>query len=258
MVVDYELNGHVAVITINRPEARNAVNGDVAEGVEAAIDRLEETDEAWVGILTGAPTEKGYIFCAGADLKAINSGQADRLATARGGFGGFTTRERTKPVIAAVDGPALAGGTEIVLTCDLVVASDTATFGVPEVKRSLVAAAGGLFRLPRKIPRNIAMECILTGDPIAADRAHHFGLVNVLCREGEALDTAKELAARVTANAPLAVRESRAIALAATDQPDEVGWRLSSEGMGKMLHSEDLGEGLTAFIEKRPPQWKGR
>lgn len=258
MVIDYELQGHVAVITINRPEARNAVNGDVAEGIEAAIDQLEEDDEAWVGILTGARTEKGYIFCAGADLKAINSGDAARLSTERGGFGGFVKRDRAKPVIAAVDGPALAGGTEIVLACDLVVASEKATFGVPEVKRGLVAGAGGLFRLPRKIPRNVAMECILTGDPITAARAHDFGLVNVLCGDGEALQKAHELAARVAANAPLAVRESRHIALGATDQDDEVGWQMSEKGMGKMLHTEDLGEGLTAFIEKRPPAWKGR
>src|SRR6476659_8703512 len=170
MVIDYELQGHVAVITINRPEARNAVNGDVAEGIEAAVDRLEADDDVWVGILTGARTEEGYIFSAGADLKAINSGDAARLATKRGGFGGFVKRERAKPVIAAVDGPALAGGTELVLACDLVVASEKATFGVPEVKRALVAAAGGLFRLPRKLPRNVAMECILTGDPISAER----------------------------------------------------------------------------------------
>lgn len=257
-MIDYELNDHIAVITINRPEARNAVNGEVADGIEAAIDRLEADDDAWVAILTGARTEKGYIFCAGADLKAINSGKAGELATAKGGFAGFVNRERTKPVIAAVDGPALAGGTEIVIACDLVVASDTASFGVPEVKRALVAGAGGLFRLPRKIPRNIAMECALTGDPISAERAHHFGLVNDLCSEGEALAKAKELAARITANAPLAVRESRKIVIEATDQPDEVGWKMSAEGMGKMLQSEDLGEGLTAFIEKRAPQWKGR
>jgi len=258
MVIDYELQGHVAVITINRPEARNAVNGDVAEGIEAAIDQLEGDDQAWVGILTGARTEKGYIFCAGADLKAINSGDAARLATKRGGFGGFVMRDRDKPVIAAVDGPALAGGTELVLACDLVVASDKATFGVPEVKRGLVAGAGGLFRLPRKLPRNVAMECILTGDPITAERAHDFGLVNVLCGEGEALPQAHDLAGRIAANAPLAVRESRRIALDATDQPDEVGWRMSNEGMAKMMQTEDLGEGLTAFIEKRPPEWKGR
>jgi enoyl-CoA hydratase len=255
-MIDYELIGHVAVITINRPEARNAVNGVVANGIEAAIDQLEADDDAWVGILTGARTEKGYIFCAGADLKEISVNPA-ALSTARGGFGGITTRERTKPIIAAVDGPALAGGTEIVLSCDLVVASRTATFGIPEVKRNLVAGAGGLFRLPRKIPRNIAMECALTGDPISAERAHHFGLVNDLCEEGEALERAQALADRVTASAPLAVRESRAIILAATDQPDEVGWKLSGEGMMKMFGTDDFNEGITAFIEKRAPEWKG-
>lgn len=257
-MVEYELIGHVGVLTINRPEARNAVNGDVAKGIEAGIDALESDDNAWVGIITGARTEKGYIFCAGADLKAINSGQAADLITAKGGFAGIVKRERTKPIIAAVDGPALAGGTEIALACDLIVASRTATFGIPEAKRNLVAAAGGLFRLPRKIPRNIAMECALTGDPIDAERAYHFGLVNHICEEGEALDKAQELAARITACAPLAVRESRAIMLNAVDQPDEIGWELSDAGMGKMLSSEDLGEGLMAFIEKREPQWKGR
>ncbi len=165
MAVDYEQQGQYAVIKINRPEARNAVNGAVAQGIEEAIDRIEDDDSVWVGILTGEPP----VFCAGADLKEINAGNAGGLATAKGGFGGIVQRERTKPIIAAVDGPALAGGTEIVLACDLVVASNTATFGVPEVKRSLVAAAGALFRLGRKIPFNIAMELALTGDPIDAD-----------------------------------------------------------------------------------------
>lgn len=257
-MVDYELDGHIAVITINRPEARNAVNGDVARGIEEAVDRLEDDDEAWVGVLTGARTEKGYIFCAGADLKAMSSDPGG-MATARGGFGGFVQRERTKPVIAAVDGPALAGGTELVLACDLVVASRTAVFGVPEVKRNLVAAAGGLFRLPRKLPRNIAMELVLTGRlDFPAERAHHFGLVNELCDEGEALATAQALAARICENAPLAVRESRRIVVEATDQPDEVGWKMSVEGIAKMFATEDFNEGITAFIEKRQPAWKGR
>ncbi len=258
MTVDYELRGHVAVITINRPGARNAVNTEVAQGIEAAIDRLEDDDEAWVGILTGAKTEKGYIFCAGADLKQMSVDPAGMM-TAKGGFGGFVQRERTKPVIAAVDGPALAGGTELVLAADLVVASDTAVFGIPEVKRNLVAGAGGLFRLPRKLPRNVAMELALTGRlDFPAERAYHYGLVNRLCQEGEALDTALALAEEITAAAPLAVRESRAIILAATDQPDEVGWKLSGEGMMKMFSTEDFGEGLTAFIEKRDPVWKGK
>ena len=257
-MIDYEKQGNVAVITINRPEARNAVNTAVATGIEEAVDRLEADDEVWVGILTGARTSKGYIFCAGADLKQM-SVDPGGMVTARGGFGGFVARERTKPIIAAVDGPALAGGTELVLACDLVVASRTAVFGIPEVKRNLVAAAGALFRLPRKLPRNVAMELALTGRlDFPAERAHHFGLVNVLCEEGEALEAAKRLAAQIGENAPLAVRESRRIMLEATDQPDEVGWRLSAEGMGKMFGTEDFSEGLAAFVEKRPPRWKGR
>lgn len=256
-MIDYELDNHIATITINRPDARNAVNGAVATGIEEAIDALENDDDAWVGILTGARTAKGYIFCAGADLKEIAVNPA-AMITERGGFAGIVQRERTKPIIAAVDGPALAGGTEIVLSCDLVIASDTATFGIPEVKRNLVAGAGGLFRLPRKLPRNIAMECALTGDPIDATRAHQLGLVNHLCAEGDALAKAREVAGRITKAAPLAVRESRAIMLAATDQPDEIGWKLSGEGMMKMFGSEDFSEGITAFAEKRDPVWKGR
>ncbi|MCZ7628512.1 MAG: enoyl-CoA hydratase-related protein [Microthrixaceae bacterium] len=181
------------------------------------------------------------------------------MQTERGGFGGFVTRERTKPVIAAVDGPALAGGTELVLASDMVVASRTARFGIPEVKRNLVAAAGGLFRLPRKLPRNIAMELALTGSlDFSAERAHHFGLVNRLAEEGEALEVAKQLAAEICENAPLAVAESRKIMIEATDQPDEVGWQLSGAGIMKMFGTEDFSEGLTAFAEKRAPNWKGR
>ncbi|MGI8491251.1 MAG: enoyl-CoA hydratase-related protein [Acidimicrobiales bacterium] len=203
--VEYRVDGHVAVITINRPEARNAVNGDVANGIEGAIDRLEEDTGLWVGVITGVPP----VFSAGADLKMINAGRGGELSTKRGGFAGITRRERNKPIIAAVDGPALAGGTEIVLACDLVVASTSAKFGIPEVKRSLVAAGGGLFRLPRKIPWNVAMELALTGDPIDADKAAAFGLVNRLVEPGQALSAALELAAEITANAPVAVRESR-------------------------------------------------
>ncbi len=254
MSVDFEQRGPFAVIKINRPEARNAVNAAVATGIEEAIDRIEADDSIWVGILTGEPP----VFCAGADLKEINSGNAAGLATKKGGFAGFVQRERTKPIIAAVDGPALAGGTEIVLASDLVVASATATFGIPEVKRSLVAAAGGLFRLGRKIPLNVAMELTLTGDPIDAARAHHFGLVNRLVEPGQALDEAIKLAEQICANAPVAVRESRKIVLEATNAPDDVGWRMSAEGMGVAMTSEDFSEGLTAFIEKRPPVWKGR
>ena len=254
MAVDFEQRGPLAVVTINRPEARNAVNGAVAQGIEEAIDRIEADDGIWVGILTGEPP----VFCAGADLKEINAGNAANLQTKRGGFGGIVQRERTKPIIAAVDGPALAGGTEIVVSCDLVVASTTATFGIPEVKRSLVAAAGGLFRLGRKIPLNIAMELTLTGDPITAEVAHHHGLVNRLVEPGEALDAAIALAERICANAPVAVRESRRVVIEATNAPDDVGWKMSLEGMAAAMSSEDFSEGLTAFIEKRPPKWAGR
>jgi len=257
-MVNYEKRGNIGVITINRPDARNAVNTAVATGIESAIDQIESDDEVWVGVLTGAQTAKGYIFCAGADLKQM-SVDPGGMMTSRGGFGGLVQRDRTKPLIAAVDGPALAGGTELVLACDLVVASRTAVFGIPEVKRNLVAAAGGLFRLPRKLPRNIAMELALTGRlDFPAERAYQFGWVNVLCDEGQALDSALKLAAQITENAPLAVRESRRIILEATDQPDEVGWRMSGEGIGKMFGTEDFNEGLAAFIEKRPPRWKGR
>src|SRR5438270_13600306 len=183
-MVDYEVQGRVAVLTLNRPEARNAVNGDVAQGMEDAIDRLEDDDEVWVAILT----HNGPVFSAGADLKAINAGQVGQLQTKRGGFAGFVQRERTKPVIAAVDGPAFAGGCEIALACDLIVASTQAKFGLPEVKRSLVAAAGGLFRLPRVLPRKIALEIIMTGDPIDAERAAAFGFVNDLCEPGQSME----------------------------------------------------------------------
>lgn len=258
MTVDYDKQGNVGIITINRPDARNAVNSDVANGIESAIDQMESDDEVWVGVLTGARTEKGYIFSAGADLKQMATDPGG-MSTERGGFGGLVQRDRSKPLIAAVDGPALAGGTELVLATDLVVASTTAVFGIPEVKRNLVAAGGGLFRLPRKLPRNVAMELALTGRlDFPAERAHAFGWVNRLCEEGQALATALELAGEITENAPLAVRESRRIMLESTDEPDEVGWRLSGEGIMKMFGTEDFSEGLTAFAEKRAPQWKGR
>src|SRR5437764_7813570 len=201
-MVEFETRGRVAVLTINRPEARNAVNGDVAQSMEAGIDRLEDDPELWAGVVAGV----GPVFSAGADLKVIAAGRPQDLLTERGGFGGIARRERRKPMVAAVDGPALAGGCEIALACDMIVASRQAAFGIPEVKRSLVAAAGGLFRLPRALPRNVALEIVLTCDPIDAERAYALGLVNQPVEAGGALDAALAIAARICATAPLAVR----------------------------------------------------
>jgi enoyl-CoA hydratase len=253
-VVSYEIRGHYAMIIIDRPEARNSVSPEVAAGIESALDAVEADDDVRVAILTGTPP----VFCAGADLKAIGDGRAEELSTARGGFAGIVRRERAKPVIAAVEGAALAGGTEIVLACDLVVAAEDSRFGLPEVKRGLVAAAGGLFRLGRKLPLNIAMECTLTGDPIGAVRAHELGLVNRLSRSGKAIEVATELAQEIAANAPLAVRESRSTILAGTPADDDTGWQLTEEANLVVMDSEDVREGVQAFIEKRAPVWTGR
>ena len=258
-IVTYTATDRVATITLNRPEARNAVNGDVANALEAAIDRLEADEDVWVGILT-ANTEgqDRPVFCAGADLKAINSGQAAALATERGGFAGFVYRDRTKPIIAAVDGLATAGGCEIVLAADLVVATTRSTFGLAEAKRNLIAGAGGLFRLPRAIGQAAAMEAILTGEPIPAERAHALGLLSRLVEPGQAVDEALRLARQITACAPLAVWESRAIVRAAATEGDDTLKRMTDEAFARIIRSEDTKEGLEAFIEKRAPDWRGR
>ena len=253
MTVNFEIRDRIAIITLNRPEARNAVSQQLAEDLEAAIDRLEADDALWIGILCG----NGPAFCAGADLKAIASGEA-RLTTKRGGFAGLVRRVRTKPLIAAVEGPAVAGGTEIVLSCDLVVASTTARFGLPEVKRSLVANAGGLFRLPRALPINVAMEMALTGDDLDAEAAHRHGLVNRLVQPGHALATAVELAEAVNANAPLAVRASRRVVLAARLLEDDEAFEVAANATREVFRTEDFREGPRAFVEKRSPIWTGR
>ena len=257
-IVHYEVDGRVAIITLNRPDARNAVNGDVASGLESAIDQMEADPAVWVGILrANTDGQARPVFCAGADLKAINSGNAAGLNTARGGFGGFVYRDRTKPVIVAVDGLATAGGCEIVLAADLVVATTRSSFGLAEVKRNLIAGAGGLFRLPRAIGQAAAMEAILTGEPIPAERAHQLGLISRLVGPGEAFDEAMRLAAQITANAPLAVWASRKVVLAAAYEDDDALKKLTNAEFAKVLSSSDTKEGLTAFIEKRTPNWTG-
>ncbi|HEX4734721.1 MAG TPA: crotonase/enoyl-CoA hydratase family protein [Thermoleophilaceae bacterium] len=242
----------ILVITINRPDARNAVNGDVANGMAEALDRLDSDDDLRVGIVTGA----GGYFSAGMDLKAFVQGQSPYAGDR--GFAGIAQRSSRKPLIAAVEGFALAGGFEIALSCDLVVASREARFGIPEVKRSLVAAAGALLRLPKRIPYHLAMELALTGEPIGAERAHQIGIVNRLADPGSALDAAVELAHQLLKNAPLALIASKEIIQKAVDWSEEEGWAKQGAISGPVFTSEDAREGATAFAEKREPAWQGR
>jgi enoyl-CoA hydratase len=254
-VVKFEKRGHVAIFTLDRPKAMNAVNGDVSAQLEAHMDAFEANEDLWVGIICSSHPK---VFCAGADLKKVSAGAP--IATFKGGFAGFVKYPRRKPMIAAVDGAALAGGCEIVLACDLCVAGDASRFGVPEVKRSLVAAAGGLFRLPQKLPRVIAMELILTGDPIPASRAYELGFVNEVVPKGQALDAAVKLAERITVNAPLAVREAKAAADAMMQESlsDAAAFERSNFSMAYLAKTPDFKEGPKAFIEKRDPNWTGK
>jgi enoyl-CoA hydratase len=242
----------VIVITINRPEARNAVNAEVAQGVAAALDVLDARDDLTVGVITGA----GGTFCAGMDLKAFVTGESPSIPGR--GFAGLTEAPPAKPLIAAVEGYALAGGCEIALACDLVVAADNAKFGIPEVKRGLVAAAGGLLRLPRRIPYQVAMELALTGAFLDAGRAHDLGLVNRLTGPGGALAAARELAAAIAANGPLAVRATKHIVSHADEWPVAEFWDRQRAIVAPVFTSADAREGAIAFAEKRPPRWTGR
>jgi enoyl-CoA hydratase len=257
-MIDYEAHGNIAVITINRPEARNAVNGQFASEMEAAIDAMEADDSIWVGVLRAVTVGDRPVFCAGADLKEINSGNGAALSTRKGGFAGLVYRDRNKPLIVAIDGLATAGGCEIVLSVDMVVATTRSSFGLAEVKRNLIAGAGGLFRLPQAIGKAAAMEAILTGDPIPATRAYELGLVTRLVEPGQAEAAAMEMAAKVASSAPVAVWESRKVVLASQYASEEDLKAMTNKAMGRIMGSEDLKEGLTAFIEKRAPQWKGR
>ena len=242
----------VAVMTINRPAARNAVDLEVAKELAAAVDEFESRPDLLVGILTGA----GGTFCAGMDLKAFARGERPSLPGR--GFAGVTERPPSKPLIAAVEGWALAGGCELALAADLVVAATDAKFGLPEVKRGLVAAAGGLVRLPKALPYQLAMQVVLTGDPLTAEVAHAHGLVNVLTEPGEALAGARELAARIAANGPLAVRVTKQIVMAAVGYSGEELFAAQKEAVELVMASADAEEGARAFAEKRAPVWKGQ
>ena len=247
-----EFESGLAIITINRPEARNAINGAVSSGVCAAVDELDARDDLRVGILTGA----GGNFCAGMDLKAFLRGEQVRIE-GRGILGIAMTPPR-KPLIAAVEGYALAGGFEAMLACDLAVAARDARFGIPEVKRGLAAGAGGLLRLPRLIPPRIALELALTGDMIDAERAAALGLINVLTEPGGALAEAKRLAARILVNAPLSVAASKRVIAEQRDWPTAEMFARQQAITGPVIASEDAREGAAAFAEKRAPRWRGR
>jgi enoyl-CoA hydratase len=246
-----EVDGGVAVITINRPEARNAVNGAVAQGIAGALDELDARKDVSAYVLTGA----GGTFCAGMDLKGFLTG--DNPIVLGRGFGGIVERPPAKPIIAAVEGYALAGGFELALSCDMVVASSEAKFGLPEVKRGLVAGAGGLLRLPQRIPYHAAMELALTGDHYAASRLAEFGLVNRITEPGEALQAARELAAKIAANAPLALAATKRVIVESRDWPSAEQFARQGEIINPVFVSKDAMEGAAAFAEKRKPAWKG-
>jgi enoyl-CoA hydratase len=250
-----ERRGNVEILTINRPEARNAINGAVSRAMGSIMDELDQDADCWVVIVTGSG-EKA--FSAGMDLKAFSSGEGGDIIGAKGGFAGLTQREFKKPIIAAVNGSALAGGFEIMLSCDLVVAADHAKFGIPEAKRGLVAGAGGLIRMPKRLPMAIALEMAMTGDPIDAERAYALGLVNKVVPAAQLLDEAIALAERIAANAPLAVRYSKDVMKRAAELPEDEGWKINAEAVGVVFSSADAMEGPIAFAEKRPPKWQGK
>lgn len=243
-----EVVDRVLVVRIERERKRNAIDRPIAEGIGAALDRLEDDPELWAGVLTGTPA----VFSAGTDMRA------GVHETERGGQYGVIRRERTKPLLAAVEGPALGGGMEVVLACDLVVASTTASFGLPEVQRSLVPICGGVFRAPRALPLNVARELLLTGDPIDADRAERLGFVSRVVAPGAAVDEAVALAQRICRNGPVAVRETMRVLGAMVASDEELGWAETDHAEQVIRGAADTVEGVTAFFERRPPRWSGR
>jgi enoyl-CoA hydratase len=249
--VQVERQERTLIITLNRPEARNAINRAAAEGVAAALDELDADTDLTVAVLTGA----GGTFSSGMDLKAFLTGERPEIEGR--GLAGLTRTPPRKPIVAAVEGYAFAGGCELVLGCDLVVAADNASFGLPEVKRGLIAGSGGLLRLPRRIPPSVAMEYALTGEPMTAADAHRWGLVNRLTAPGEALPEALRLASQIAANGPLSVQVTKLLITEAANAGGEDLWRRQDALLETVLASSDAKEGAAAFVEKRAPVWRG-
>jgi enoyl-CoA hydratase len=246
-----ERRGSTALLTLNRPDARNAISPEVSQAMATALDEIEDDPALRAVVITGA----GEVFSAGADLKVVAQGRGMEIARGKGGFAGVTTRDFPKPLIAAVNGPALAGGFEIVLSCDLVVASDSSRFGIPEAQRGLMAAAGGLIRLPKRVPLAVALELAMTGDPIDAPRALALGLVNRVMARDRVIDEACALAERIGENSPVAVRLSRQLVREAAELSEADGWKRTNELALEVFASGDAVEGATAFAEKRKPVW---
>jgi enoyl-CoA hydratase len=249
MSVETDRHNHILVVRMARPEKRNALNSVMTAGIDAAMNELEDNPELWCGVLTGTDS----VFSAGADL-AEGPGEP----TPRGGIVGLINRKRSKPLIAAVEGMALGGGLELVLCCDMVVASSKALFGLPEVKRGLMPDFGGAFRIGRFLPINVARELLLTGNNLTADRAERLGFVNVVVEPGKALAGALALAEKICENAPLAVREALGVFNTEINGDESGSWKRSHEAHARLLQTEDLREGLGAFFEKRPPRWAAK
>lgn len=254
LLVDF-VDGGIIIVTLNRPKVRNAINATLTGEIESVVKQIEADDAVRVAILASS-LEK--VFCAGADLSEISAGRGHMLATSEGGFAGFVLARRVKPWIAAIRGAAFAGGCELALACDMIVASQDAQFALPEVKRGLYAGAGGAYRLAKRLPRNIALELLATGGVLEASRAFALGLVNRVTPAGQVLDAAIELARAVAGNAPLAVCETLAVARLANEMPETELLILSERARERVYASSDAQEGTRAFLEKRPPVWQGR